>query len=159
MNLIIILASITIFLDQFIKIIVHSNMEVYHSISIIPNFFNITYVQNLGAAFSVLSGGRFILIVIALIALFLIYQFWIKGKKLKRLEKITYGLFIGGIIGNLFDRIIRGYVIDYLDFIIFRYDFPIFNLADMAIVISIILIIIMTLRGNKDERDNYRKRK
>lgn len=58
---------------------------------------------------------------------------------------------IGGILGNLFDRIIYGYVIDYLDFYIFGYNFPIFNIADICIVISVILIIIDTLWGGKGE--------
>ena len=62
-----------------------------------------------------------------------------------------YSLLIGGILGNLFDRIIYGYVVDYLDFYFFNYNFPIFNIADICIVCSVVLIIIDTLRGGKGE--------
>lgn len=121
--------------------IISSKMLVNSSITIIKDFFNITYVKNIGAAFSILSGGRFLLIIIALIAIYIIYKLLIKNKNLNRINIINYSLLIGGIIGNLIDRIIRGYVVDYLDFTIFNYNFPIFNIADICIVISCVLLI------------------
>ena len=79
----------------------------------------------------------------------MVYYFLLKNKKFDWFNIIFYSLLIGGILGNLFDRIIYGYVIDYLDFYIFGYNFPIFNVADICIVISVIMIIIDTLwRGN-----------
>ena len=78
-------------------------------------------------------------------------NFFIKNKELKTLEIITYGLLIGGIIGNLIDRIIFGYVIDFFDFLIFNYNFPVFNFADIFIVLSAGLIIIDTFRGETHE--------
>lgn len=130
-----------IILDQIVKMIISSKMLVNSSITIIKDFFNITYVKNIGAAFSILSGGRFLLIIIALIAIYIIYKLLIKNKNLNRINIINYSLLIGGIIGNLIDRIIRGYVVDYLDFTIFNYNFPIFNIADICIVISCVLLI------------------
>lgn len=155
MNIIIILSSIILLMDQLIKIIVDQNMFVEHSIPIISDFFSLTYVRNYGAAFSMMNGNRFFLIVVAILALFFIYHFWIQNQILSHFEKITYGLFIGGIIGNLLDRIFRGYVIDYLDFSILKYQFPIFNLADIMIVISILFLVIIMLRGEKYGRNHH----
>jgi len=146
-----IITIICILIDQIIKTIITNNLELYQSIKIINNFFNITYVRNDGAAWSILSGGRFLLILIGIISLILIYKYFIKDKKLNNLEIITYGLLLGGIIGNLIDRIAFGYVIDFLDFLIFNYNFPVFNIADTFIVISVFLIIIDTFRGDKNE--------
>lgn len=137
---------ILIVIDQVIKIVVNSSLKLYESITIIKNFFNITYVQNKGAAWSILSGNRFLLIGIAIIALFLIFMFFIKDKKLSKLEIIFYCLLIGGIVGNFIDRAIYGYVVDYLDFNIFGYNFPIFNFADICIVVSVILILIKSIK-------------
>ena len=99
-----------------------------------------------------LSGHRWLLIIISIVLLVVLYFMLIRGKKLNKYEEITYGLLIGGIFGNLIDRIIYGYVIEYLDFNIFGYNFPIFNLADSLIVISIIMLIIDVIRG--DTRDS-----
>lgn len=137
---------ILIVIDQVIKLVVNSSLKLYESITIIKNFFNITYVQNKGAAWSILSGNRFLLIGIAIIALFLIFMFFIKDKKLSKLEIIFYSLLIGGIVGNFIDRVIYGYVVDYLDFNIFGYNFPIFNFADICIVVSVILILIKSIK-------------
>ena len=80
--------------------------------------------------------------------------FLIINNNLSILDKIIYGMLYGGIIGNLLDRIFRGYVIDYLDFIVFKYDFPIFNFADSLIVVAMILLIITILRGDINANKN-----
>lgn len=150
--------SLIMFLiDQILKCIIQSSMNILESITIIPNFFNITFVKNDGAAFSILSGNRIFLIVVAFISLIMIYQFCIKDKKLNRLSVITYSLLIGGIFGNLFDRIIHGFVIDYLDFRILKYNFPIFNFADICIVIGCFLFIIITLMEEVHGKNNSNK--
>jgi len=139
------------FLDQIIKLIVSNQLYLNESIAIINNFFNLTYVRNYGAAFSIFSGSRLFLIIIALIAIACIYNFFIKNQKLNTIEIISYSLLLGGIIGNLIDRVFLGYVIDYLDFTIFKYSFPIFNLADIFIVSSVILIVIDVVRSELNE--------
>ena len=125
-------------------------MNYGQSISVINGFFNITLVGNTGAAFSILSSNTILLIVISLAVLNIIYFFFIKGKKLTIFEQVSYGLLVGGIMGNLVDRVVHMQVIDYLDFNIFGYNFPIFNLADIAIVVSMILIAIQVIKGDKD---------
>ncbi len=156
MQMIAIVSSITLLLDQIIKIIVSTKMTLNTSITIIKGFFSITYVRNDGAAFSILGGKTLFLILVSLISLYLIYYFLIKDKKLKKLEKIIYGLLIGGLLGNLLDRILLGCVIDYLSFNILGYEAPIFNLADTCIVVSTCLLILF-VGSDKVENKSIRK--
>ena len=143
-----IISLVFILIDFIVKIIVNSNMNVYDSIIIIPNFFSITYVRNIGAAFSIMENSRILFIIIGFVALILIYKYLIMNKKLNKYLIISYSMLIGGIIGNMIDRIIYGYVIDYLSFNIFGYSAPIFNLADTFIVVSIIMLLIYEVGGS-----------
>lgn len=140
---------ICVIIDQIIKAIVVTNMEFAHSINVITNFFRLTYLQNTGAAFSILSDNRLFLILITLFALFIIYYFFIKDKDINN-KAILYGVLLGGILGNLIDRIRCGYVIDYLDFNIFSYHYPVFNFADICIVISVIILVVLSLGEGKN---------
>ena len=137
-----ILSFILIIIDVIIKVVVDKCMNIYDTIKIIPNFFNIMYVRNTGAAFSIMENSRVLFIVIGIIAIYLIWRFFIKDKQLNNYYIVIYSMLIAGIIGNMIDRILYGYVIDYLSFNIFGYSFPIFNLADTFIVVSIIMLII-----------------
>ena len=137
-----ILSFILIIIDVIIKVIVDKCMNIYDTIKIIPNFFNIMYVRNTGAAFSIMENSRVFFIVIGMVAIYLIWRFFIKDKQLNNYYIVIYSMLIAGIIGNMIDRILYGYVIDYLSFNIFGYSFPIFNLADTFIVVSIIMLII-----------------
>lgn len=139
-----IISLIGIFIDRITKILV-SNID---RIVVIKNFFNITNTHNYGAAWSILEGYRILLIIVSIFVLVLIYMIFIKGKKLNNYEIFSYGILISGIIGNLIDRIIYGYVIDFLDFNILGYNYPVFNIADSFIVISIILLIIKEFRSD-----------
>lgn len=132
----------TFITDLVIKSIIKFNMKVGDTISIIPNFFKIEYLQNTGAAFSSFEGGRYILIAISIVIYFLLIRYIKKNDLSRKIEIISLGLLLGGLVGNLIDRIFYGYVIDYLSFNIFGYSFAVFNLADSFIVISIILLII-----------------
>ncbi len=143
---VVVISIIFVVLDQLIKLIITNNLYLGETLKIIPNFFDITKVHNYGAAWSMFSGNVIILAIIGIIALIFIYSFFVYKKDLHKLEIITYSLLLGGIIGNLIDRIVLGYVVDYLSFNIFGYMFPVFNLADMGIVISVLLIIIMSIQ-------------
>lgn len=142
MKKIISISMICLLLDQVFKIIVTNTLTLNNSYTIINNFFNISLVHNDGAAWSILSGNRILLIIISLLSLFIIYFLFIKKKQLKSIEIIIYGMLIGGILGNLLDRILYGYVIDFLDFKVFNYNYPVFNIADCCIVIAAILLVI-----------------
>lgn len=137
-----------ILVDRIIKILCISNLNFGDSITIINNFFSITFVTNTGAAFSMLSSNTLFLTVISIFMIGIIYYYFIRNQNLNNFMKIIYGILLGGILGNLIDRIMYGYVIDYLNFNLFN--FPVFNFADMCIVISIFIIIINTLKGEKN---------
>lgn len=146
------LFSLIIFIiDQIVKLFIGFSVNLNDSVTIFKDFFYISNVHNYGAAFSILYGNRIFLVLISVITLVFVYYFLLKNKKFSWMDISIYSLLIGGILGNLFDRIVYGYVVDYLDFYIFGYNFPIFNIADICIVCSIILIIIDTLRGGKGE--------
>lgn len=145
------IALTTVLLDQIIKNALIFFMSFGKSITVIKGFFNITLIGNTGAAFSILSSNTILLIVISVVVLNVIYFGFIKGKELTDFEQLSYGLLIGGIMGNLIDRVVHMQVIDYLDFTFFGYNFPVFNLADIAIVVSMILIVFQIIKGDKHE--------
>ena len=128
-------------LDQLIKQLIINNQGIL-PITVIPSFFKISYVENTGGAWGILGNSTWILTIISVIVIILLNQYLAKEKKFSHLSTISYGLFMGGLLGNLVDRIAYQYVIDYLDFKIFSYDFPVFNLADICLVVSVFLLII-----------------
>ena len=141
---IILLSTMFLILDQILKILVNNYLN--DSINIINNFFKLNYVRNTGASWGILSGNKILLIIISIIILCVLIYF-IKNFKKNTRNIIAFSLLIGGILGNLIDRICYGYVIDYLDFNIFGYNYPVFNLADTFIVIGVILLIVAIIRG------------
>lgn len=149
-----IFSLIVFIIDQIVKLIVSFNLDLNSSIAVIDDFFYISNVRNYGAAFSILYGNRLLLVVVSIIALFIIYRYLIKGNCNRKIDIFIYSLLIGGTLGNLFDRIFYGYVIDYLDFNILGYSFPVFNIADMCIVISIIFLVFIMFVGEKNENNS-----
>jgi len=142
------ISSIFVVLDQLLKIIVRNNIILGKEIFIIPSFFYLTNVENTGGAFSILESNTILLASIGIIVVgFIIY--FIKNKDLSLIEEVSYGLLIGGIIGNFIDRIIFKYVTDYIGMVFGDYYYPVFNLADIGIVISIIILIVLEFRGEK----------
>lgn len=127
-------------IDQISKILVRMYLNLYNDIILIPNFLSLIHVKNDGAAFSILEGKTIFFIIITIIVLIGIV-YYIKNKKFKKIDYIIYGMLIGGIIGNLIDRIIYGNVTDFISFTIFNKPMPIFNLADTFICIGCILMI------------------
>lgn len=157
MNRKIFLISVLVFcFDQVTKLIVDTIYTLNNSVSIIGSFFSITYSNNSGAAWGIFHNKVPILVVVSLISLVLIYSQIYTFKTNKR-NNIAFGLITGGIIGNLIDRLFLGYVRDFFDFHIFNYDFPIFNIADMCMVIGVILLFIAIFKG-EDVSETYRRR-
>ncbi|CDD29897.1 lipoprotein signal peptidase [Clostridium sp. CAG:433] len=153
-----IISLIVIIIDRILKVLVTNNYALNVRNKIIDGFFYITNCHNEGAAFSLFSGNVLFLIFITLIVLFLIYR-TINKENVNKIGVLAYGLLLGGILGNLYDRIFYGYVIDYLDFVIFKFNFAIFNLADAAIVIGAILLIVFEGSDNDGRKNKDRSRK
>lgn len=148
----IIIFSIVIFgfaIDLITKTIANNSLEILKKNTIINNFFYLTLCYNTGGAWSIFSGNVFMLIVFSLIALALVIATMVKSKS--KFYIYSSALFISGLIGNLFDRIVYGKVIDFLDFVIFGYDFPVFNFADCFICVGVGLMLIAII---KEEREN-----
>ena len=144
------LACIVLMIDQFIKVLIRTKMQLNQVVIIIPKFFSIHYLKNTGAAFSILRDNTIILIIISVAMIYLINRFIEKEKKLSERQKIYIGILLGGIFGNLIDRIAYRGVIDYLSFTFFGYNFPVFNLADIGITVGVFLLIINYLRNKKN---------
>lgn len=153
-----IISLIVIIIDRILKVLVTNNFALNVRNKIIDGFFYITNCHNEGAAFSLFSGNVLFLIFITLIVLFLIYR-TINKENVNKIGILAYGLLLGGILGNLYDRIFYGYVIDYLDFRIFKFNFAIFNLADAAIVVGAILLIVFEGSDNDGRKNKDRSRK
>lgn len=143
---IIFLSIILLLVDQISKLIVIRSIDINQSIELIKNFFYLTYTHNTGAAFSILTGQRIFLILIAIVILIILFNYIRKNKVERKIEKIAFSLIIGGSLGNLIDRIVRGYVVDFFDVKIFGYNFPVFNVADTFIVIGVLLLLISLTR-------------
>ena len=149
---IVLIAFICLIIDQITKLIITSNFDVGTGKTIIPSFFSIAYIRNTGAAWGMFSNGTLFLAVLSIFFLTFAIKYIIELKEVTILSMFAYGLLLGGIVGNLIDRLIRKFVVDFLSFNIFSYNFPVFNVADCFIVISIILLIIETFI--KDRKKN-----
>lgn len=144
------LAIICLVADQVTKQLIVANFSLYQSIEILP-FFNFTYVHNEGAAFSFLAdqGGwqRLFFTAIAAIASIVFIVWLAKTPKQQQMLSIAFALMLSGAVGNLIDRVLFGYVIDFLDFYGFGYRFPAFNVADSMIFIGAALMILDSIKN------------
>jgi len=134
-------AALVLLIDQGTKYIVKTTMTLYESIPVIPNIFHLTYIENPGAAFGLLANQRLFFIFITMIILTTIIYFYYKLTGEKLLLRIALGMVVGGAVGNLIDRLRMGVVTDFFDFRIW----PVFNIADSAIVIGMIYIAYQLL--------------
>lgn len=147
-----------ILFDFISKIIITSNLELGQSINIINNFFKFQYIRNTGAAFGFMMNNTIILIIITIfMIIYLIREIKINYKN--KFMIFSLSLIISGAIGNLIDRIFRGYVVDFISFSLYNYEFAIFNIADIYITFGVILLIICIFKEGIYERSNSRKRK
>ena len=133
---------ITVMIDLMSKFSVEAFLELGESITIIPNFFAITYVRNTGAAFSILEGKMIFFYVITVIAVVGMLHYLSKTPKEQIWMRLSLILMLGGAIGNFIDRVMYQYVRDFLDFTIFGYDFAVFNLADSFLCIGVALLLV-----------------
>lgn len=140
------IVTLLLIADQIIKIFA---TKITQPINLIANFLQLDYVKNYGVAWSMLNNKMTFIIIFSIIAIG--YLFYIL-QQYREYKVIHFGILmmIAGAFGNIIDRIVRGFVVDYIDVTIFGYDFPVFNLADSLLVCGVILIFIETLRKGKN---------
>lgn len=146
---VVIFLAVTI--DLFSKFICVHYFDYGDRYTIIKDFFSITLSKNDGIAFSMFEGRVQLVITLTIMTIFGIVYYVVFNERHTRFECVSYGLIVGGAIGNLFDRIFYGYVIDFLDFNILGYDYPIFNLADSFIVIGVFVLLIFSFKKESEE--------
>lgn len=133
-------------IDQISKFYIDFTFQLNESLSILSNFFRITYTRNEGAAWSMLEGKMTFFYIVSVIAIILLCYFYKHTKKQEYLSRLGIVFMLSGTIGNFIDRLLFSYVRDFLDFNIFGYDFPIFNIADMALCIGVFFIIVDVIK-------------
>ena len=135
-------ASLVFVLDRIAKIAVANNMSYGQSMDILPRIFHLTLVLNNGTAFGLFKGANAALAILSVVVIMLILFYVLKNKAMGFANSLALGLILGGALGNLFDRVKFGYVIDFLDFRVW----PVFNIADSAITIGTCLLAWSILR-------------
>lgn len=146
------IALIVIIIDQFTKFLIVKYMEIGESIPVIEKLFYISSHRNAGAAFGILQGQMIFFYIITVIVIGIIVYYIQTQTKESRFLGISLGLILGGAIGNFIDRVLLGHVVDFLNVYIFSYDFPIFNIADSALVIGVLLLIVFIFLEEKKQR-------
>ncbi len=139
--------------DQLTKYIVINSFNVNDKLILINNFLKFYYIRNTGISFGMLSNQKYIIILLTLLVIAYVIYETIKNKK-NKLMIISSSLIISGAIGNLIDRIFRGYVVDFISFTLFKKEMAIFNIADILITFGIILYIYIILMEGKNERNS-----
>lgn len=150
------LSGAIVIADQVTKTEVMETMRLHESIPIVPDFFSLTYIRNPGAAFGLMAGSStgFRLIFFALTSLFavgLLGMIFLRLREDDWAGQLSIAGIFGGAVGNLLDRVRFGEVIDFLDFYIGRYHWPAFNVADAAISIGVVVLILHFALEKKEE--------
>lgn len=143
-------SGVIIGLDQLMKFWTVENFFIGQEQNLIPNVFSLTYLQNTGGAFSLLEGQRIFFIIISIVAVIVVVYFLHKYLRESKWLTIGLSLFLAGAVGNFIDRFRLGYVVDMfqLDFV----NFPIFNIADMALTIGVALIIVYLFLDEREKK-------
>lgn len=141
------IALVVFTLDQVTKAIVEASVPLYEVRSVIPGLFRLTHVKNRGAAFGIFAdspneGKIVVLILLSMVALAVVVTLLWRNQPSARRMGLGLALILGGAVGNLFDRLVHGSVVDFLDFYLSAYHWPVFNVADSAIVIGAALLLV-----------------
>jgi signal peptidase II len=141
------LAAVVLLLDRWTKHLVASHIALYAHVQIIPGFFRLTHTENTGAAFSLFADSpshwkTILLIAFSLVAMVIVSILLWKQTRPLTMTGIALSLILGGAVGNLWDRLARGRVVDFLLFYVEQYQWPVFNLADSAIVVGAALLVL-----------------
>jgi len=147
----------TLILDRWTKALIQNRFALNESIPVIDAFFNITYVRNTGVAFGIFSSisspaKSVLLSIFTGFAAIVVIVYSFRNPVTNRLLQTALALILGGALGNLYDRLAYGYVIDFLEFYIGRYHWPAFNIADSAITVGVLLLAFEIIRNETPAR-------
>lgn len=148
----IIIAAAIVACDQLAKLLVITNLSATDSIHILPGLFDFVYVKNTGAAFSILSNNTALLSIISVIFCIGVCIYWYKTKPQSMMFRLALTLLFAGALGNAIDRIFRGFVVDFISTAFMQ--FPVFNIADIAITFGAAILVIYLLFFDKEEIKN-----
>jgi len=132
-------AFFVVLLDQLTKLAIRKNFQLNESIPIIKNIIHFTYVTNTGSAFGLFKGFNWFFVIFSIIVIITISYILTQINEREKRKIFSIGLLLAGTIGNLIDRLLYGHVIDFIDFRIW----PVFNIADSAVTISVIMLILL----------------
>jgi signal peptidase II len=145
------LVAAVLVLDRWTKSLIQNRFDLNESAMVIDGFFNITYVRNTGVAFGIFSSvstpaKSILLSVFTAIAAIVVVTYGLRSPAGNRLLQTALALILGGALGNLYDRIAYGYVVDFLEFYVGAYHWPSFNIADSAITVGVVLLAFEIIR-------------
>ena len=153
-----IIAAVVVLLDRLTKLYIQHSITMYDSVSVVPGHFRIVHSENPGAAFGMLAEGNPILRAAVLIGVSAIVLFFVASALWSRTSTFTtpatrigLSLILGGAIGNLFDRVSRGTVTDFLEVYNGTWSFPAFNVADSAITVGAAFLLVDLLRPRRKQ--------
>lgn len=135
-------------MDQLTKAMVTYFLNLYEIVPVIDGFFSLVYLENKGAAWGVFSNNALFITILGIFFLLFLVLYVKEIKDTTPASTIALGFVLGGVVGNLLDRLIRGHVVDFLGFVIFGYHFPIFNIADVLIVVGVFLLALDYVVGS-----------
>ena len=147
----------TLILDRGTKVLIQNRFALNESVPIIDGFFDITYVKNTGVAFGIFSSisspaKSVLLSLFTACAVVVVVTYSVRSPARKRLLQVALALILGGALGNLYDRLAYGYVVDFLEFYVGNYHWPSFNVADSAISTGVALLAIEIIRSETPRR-------
>lgn len=144
------LSAALVVVDQLLKVWALHSLQPIGTYPIIEDIFHFTYVENRGAAFGMMAGQQWLLIWVTAAVLLLIVFLMISGKVREKFPLFTLAVILGGGVGNLIDRVYRGYVVDYIHLKVIN--FAVFNFADICVTCGTAILVLWILFGMKDEK-------
>ncbi len=144
-----------LFVDQWTKHAIQQRLVLYQKVEVVHGFFNLVHVRNTGGAFGIFGGekgglGSLLFVVVSLVAIGSILFLYIRLKEDERILSLSFSLVLSGAIGNLIDRLRYGEVVDFLDFYLFSFHWPAFNISDSAICLGVGLMALeLLIRDHK----------
>lgn len=152
-----VLVAATLLLDRWTKLLILKRFDLNESIPVIDGFFNITYVRNTGVAFGIFSSfsspaKSVLLSLFTACAAIVVVTYSVRSPARNRLLQVALSLILGGALGNLYDRLSYGYVVDFLEFYLGNYHWPSFNVADSAISTGVALLALEIIRSEAPSR-------